>query len=686
MGLRSLRHKIFAFVLTLLVVGAGLVMLITERDVTRTLTTSEERAVDNVLNLLARDSVARWSALLGQKAATARQARQPLIQYGSIIESVLSLHVQQAASGLLHPEEARRRALAWVDGLELGGKRVALILDNKLNVLADSSHILSGLDLSQLHDLKGRPFTEIAWRELGAGDYSFVIFRSQSGSGTAGNSANEHADLQYAAWTPFPPWDWIIAVSDSAQHIVDQFEMQRESMEAAVMETLASIELAGSGFVFIVDERGLAVTPLPDEHAGFLMRRDRLQNARTLSSLLIPGMQPGDGLRFRFRPETTNSSHAGAWLIKTAFVKPLKWTIVAAVPERALAAPATELRDRLGLIFLIGLLAALALAWILAARITHPLQQLGNFARRLPERDLTRDESLPPDIALLPQRYRDEVGDLAAAFIHMDAELREKVATLLRETSRRERYESELNIGREIQRGLLPDAKPVEIRDHFDLHATMVPAKEVGGDLYDYFMLPDGRLCLAIGDVSDKGVPAALFMAVTRTLLRACAEDATDPAQLMTRVNTRLAQNNPSLMFVTLVIGILDLGNGRLDWANGGHPPPCLLEPGEGLRLLEGRSGPACGVAQDAVYRNFSTRLMPGTTLVAYTDGITEAMNALDQAFGDDRLMQSLADIGAGHPGSAALAGELMAAVNHFVQDNAQSDDITLLVLKRMES
>src|SRR5690606_35883093 len=157
----------------------------------------------------------------------------------------------------------------------------------------------------------------------------------------------------------------------------------------------------------------------------------------------------------------------------------------------------------------------------------------------------------------------DEVGRLAATFMFMDKELREKVAKLVQETSSRERFESELNIAHGIQMGLLPIPLPASILKKIDLYATMIPAKEVGGDLYDYFMLPDGRLCFAIGDVSDKGVPAALFMAVTRTLIRACAEELNDPASIMERVNTRLSTNNPNMMFVTLIIGVLDLHDGH---------------------------------------------------------------------------------------------------------------------------
>src|SRR5690606_15646852 len=212
------------------------------------------------------------------------------------------------------------------------------------------------------------------------------------------------------------------------------------------------------------------------------------------------------------------------------------------------------------------------------------------------------------------------------AFAYMDEQLREKVARLLEETSSRERLESELNIAQEIQQGLLPPDPDRILQAKVDLRATMVPAKEVGGDLYDYLILPDGRLLFAIGDVSDKGMPAALFMAGTCTLIRAIAETETNSAVIMTRINNPLAANNPNLMFGTLIVGVLDLSSGRLEWANAGHSPLCVLSPQGAIRLLDGRSGPACGVQEGLTYRLLSDHLAPGEILIGYTDGVTEAV------------------------------------------------------------
>src|SRR5690606_6275834 len=244
----------------------------------------------------------------------------------------------------------------------------------------------------------------------------------------------------------------------------------------------------------------------PSGHAGLLGDVDE-ESGKTLRELLDGIPSTGDVSSFGFTPRDTDDS----WQISSAYFKPLGWTIVAAVPSEDLTRAATELRNRLGMVFLAILLVSLAIAWAFSVRLTRPLQQLSDFARVLPEQDLSAASPIPPHIARLPQNQPDEVGRLAATFMFMDKELREKVASLVQETASRERFVCELNIAHGIQMGLLPIPLPASILKKIDLYATMIPAKEVGGDLYDYFMLPDGRLCFAIGDVSDKGVPAALF-------------------------------------------------------------------------------------------------------------------------------------------------------------------------------
>lgn len=668
MRLTSLRSKIFLLVGLTLLVGAITVMLVTQRNVTRSVVASEQQAVKNVLNLLVRDSEARWGALLTDKITTVRNGRGHLVELGATIRSVLAMYVQQVEAGLLSPAQAQSLAQTWINQLSSNEQRFGFVFDHTFQVIASGEPALVGVNLTGLQDFKGHPLAASAYQEARTTGQSFALYHWPA--------ANGKSELRYAYFSYFEPWDWVFAITDSAAAISSQFDRRREEMETAVREALVSLRLAETGFAFIMQNDGQLVTPLPEQHADLLSRQNQ-GTGPTLQALLKDIPATGEITTFAF----DGKKQLHGWSIGASHFKPLGWTIVAAVPTDDLTRPATKLRNRLAVIFLAILLISLLVAWALSARITRPLQQLSLFARKLPEQDLSAPADIPDHIAQLPGKQPDEVGRLASTFIFMDQQLRENIARLLRETSSRERLESELSIAHTIQMGLLPVPPNDDILKKVDLYATMLPAKEVGGDLYDYFLLNNGKLCFVIGDVSDKGVPAALFMAVTRTLVRACAEDETDPAQLMERVNNRLSENNPNMMFVTLVLAVLDLENGELSWSNGGHPPLCVLQTDGQLRLLEGRSGPACGVQEDLPYRLFTTRLEPGETVLGYTDGVTEALDPQGQLYGDPRLYSFLANRQPASTHDTVQA--LIHDVRQYADGTDQSDDITVIAAKR---
>lgn len=667
MRLTSLRSKIFLLVGLTLVLSAVAALLVTQHEVRKTVMTSETVAVRNVLNLLMRGSDARWGGFLDDKITTIRNDRRELMQLGNTVQSVLASYARLAGRDM-SVTQAQALAKRWIDNLHIGEERYSFVFDSHLKILAAGKPGLLGFDLSGVTDFKGHPLAASAYQEARTTGHSFAIYRTQGKSGS---------ELRYAYFAYFQPWDWIYAITGNAQEVVAQFAQRRNEMEHAVKETLASLRLAQSGFVFITADDGRLIAPPPAAESDLLDARAAV-NGKTLRDKIAATREPGSIEAFHFSGQTRDGT--GPWEISTAYFKPLGWTIVAAVPSSDLTRAATALRNRLVAVFVLVLLASLAVAWALTSRIVRPLRRLSRYARTLPEQDLSLPASIPEPIARLPDHQPDEVGRLAATFIYMDKQLREKIARLVEETSSRERFESELHIARDIQMGLLPP--PLSgLADRIDLHATMIPAREVGGDLYDYFLLPDGRLCLAIGDVSDKGMPAALFMAVTRTLIRASTEGETDPGQVMARVNNRLAENNPNLMFVTLVLAILDLRNGALSWSNAGHLHPCILDAGSGLRRLTERGGPACGIQEGLVYASHTTRLEAGETFVGYTDGVTEALDPEGGLYGEQRLCAVLRRQTASS--AQGIAEAILDNVRDFAQGTEQSDDITLIAARR---
>jgi sigma-B regulation protein RsbU (phosphoserine phosphatase) len=251
-----------------------------------------------------------------------------------------------------------------------------------------------------------------------------------------------------------------------------------------------------------------------------------------------------------------------------------------------------------------------------------------------------------------------------------------------RETAaQKERMEGELTVAREIQRSIVPTIfPPFPEREEFDLHAVLQPAREVGGDLYDFFLIDDDHLGVAVGDVSGKGVPASLFMAVTITLLRAAGQGRRDPAEVLRRVNEPLCRGNEAAMFVTLFYGVYRISTGELTYSTGGHPSPYLVREDGRPEALARTQGAGLGVTTSAGFDAAAVRLQPGQGLLCYTDGVTEAMDAGGRMFGAERLEEAL---GVAHERAAGTADGVRAAVSAFTTGAEQYDDLTLLALRR---
>jgi sigma-B regulation protein RsbU (phosphoserine phosphatase) len=237
----------------------------------------------------------------------------------------------------------------------------------------------------------------------------------------------------------------------------------------------------------------------------------------------------------------------------------------------------------------------------------------------------------------------------------------------------------ELDVAHDIQMSMLPKSFPDD--KAFELYAAMWPAREVGGDLYDFFPLDDRRWGIVIGDVSGKGVPAALFMAVTRTLLKSTALQGLAPGPCLTRVNRLLCQENRLEMFVTLFYGVLSRDTGELRYANGGHNPPFLLRASGGIEEIAPTGDPVLGMLDAVEYTTSKRSLQPGDALLLYTDGVTEAMNADGSTYDEARLCSALAAQHAAPP--RTLVERVLQDVRRFAGDTAQADDIAMLAVRR---
>ena len=252
----------------------------------------------------------------------------------------------------------------------------------------------------------------------------------------------------------------------------------------------------------------------------------------------------------------------------------------------------------------------------------------------------------------------------------------------LEENKKAERLAMELNLAKTIQANMVPNIFPAfPDRREFDVYARMEPAKELGGDFFDFHMIDRDHLALIIADVSGKGIPAALIMMASKSVINKLAKDKSrDPAKILKAANNEIIASNPSGMFVTLWLGILEISTGKLTAANAGHEYPCVKQGEEGFRLLKDKHGLVLGAMEDAEYKKYEIQLKPGDTVFLYTDGVTEATSTKNELFGEQRLLDAL-NYDA-ETSSAQLLDKVRRSINSFTKGAEQADDITMIALR----
>lgn len=326
---------------------------------------------------------------------------------------------------------------------------------------------------------------------------------------------------------------------------------------------------------------------------------------------------------------------------------------------------------------------SMAIGWLLVDRLVQPLMRLTDFTRNMGQRNFEPDPREMAAMTAISHKRGDEVGSLAEAMTAMIARLQRYLVDMAAATAARERVEGELSAARDIQVGMLPRTfPPFPERRDVDVYAMLESAKQVGGDLYDYVLLDRDRLFFVVGDVSGKGVPAALFMAMTMTLFKATALASTDgPDAIMARVNAELSRDNAGQMFVTAFCGVLDLNTGAVEFANGGHEAPFVRAADGTVTRLEKTRGMALGVFEDAEFQLARHQLAPGDALILFTDGVSEAANADDDLFTIGRIETALAAV-TRDASARGLAEGLADDVRVFVGEAPQSDDLAILVVR----
>ena len=330
---------------------------------------------------------------------------------------------------------------------------------------------------------------------------------------------------------------------------------------------------------------------------------------------------------------------------------------------------------------LVILILALIIGYVFVNQISKPLKNLVFFTNELVTNDFQLTENSQYNLNIFSSNYKDEVGKLSGAFLSMQISLKKYIVDLRETTIAKESMEGQLRIASTIQLGMIPREYPAfPTLTEFNIYGTMHPAKEVGGDLYNYFMIDNEHLGFTIGDVSGKGIPAALFMAMTTTLIKAIALSGLSPAEVLYKANNELCKENDQCMFVTLFFAILNIKTGEVEYANAGHNPFILIQNINNAGYMPMAAGIVLAAFENSTFINEHVTLEKNDAIFMYTDGVTEAMNNNKSLYGEKRLLELVKNSGSLE--IVELINETLNGVAGFVNGYEQSDDITILAFR----
>ena len=447
-------------------------------------------------------------------------------------------------------------------------------------------------------------------------------------------------------------------------------------------------------FICIVNQNGHVLFSPQTEGIFKVLPASEAQDLRNsgneqLSAFVSDALKSNTGLRLI-------EADGQACYVAGSPINNVGWTVISVVPKSLADQPAAAMLEklnsiqsdatdafneglsdaRLTIIVLLAIVVVLATAAaiILSKRIVKPLEAITYKVQTLGGDDLQFEMEDA-------YRTRDEIEVLAESFAMLSGKTLEYIAEVKRVTSEKERIGAELALATRIQADMLPNIYPAfPERPEFDIYASMDPAKEVGGDFYDFFMIDDDHLCIFIADVSGKGVPAALFMMASMIILANNAKMGKSPAQILTDSNSAICANNREEMFVTVWLGILEISTGKLTAANAGHEYPVLKLPDGSFELLKDKHGFVIGGIDGAKYKEYEILMKPGSKLFLYTDGVPEATAGDEELFGTDRMLAALNASPDVSP--KEILQNVRRAVDGFVRDAEQFDDLTMMCIE----
>ncbi len=671
--LGRLRIIISLIVISALAVTALAFMMFTGHEVNRSTLEQGDKEALNILRVIMLNLEDHKTGLDFFRSYAHQRYEQQLRDLVAVVISHLDyLHGLQL-KGILSEEQAKKAALDSIQHARYGNNDYFFIYNRQNVAISHPDPKVRGHDMSDTTDVHGTPVAKTMWE----------------------NSRKQHDGFLTLWWTRlgekkpvpkllyyyhYPKWDWIIGTGIYIDDIERDVEKKKSEIIDVLKQTFSQVRIAETGYFTLFEGKGKILIHPSLANRDSSSMRNPSNGSLHYQDLMTASLNPAVPLKYLWDRPDNPGNYSYLKYSHVEHFKPFDWYVSSSVYQDEMERPARKILLRQALLVVVILICSISVVYLLVARVTSPLARLARHAELLQKNDFSLSEEEKQNLQTIC--FPDEVGHLAHTFGKMEERLDEYIKELKETTAAREKMESELRIARSIQMSMLPNQESfLSENNGIELAAFLEPAREVGGDLYDFFMVAPGRFCFVIGDVSDKGVPAALFMARSKAILRiAASRPGAMPDAILAEANRELVENNELMMFITVFLGILDLDAGELAFSNAGHLPPLLLG-NDGARWVEPPPGKPLGITPRARFGLKHLHLEPGDCLLVVTDGVTEAQDQSQNFYGDERLLATLSK--PGHFKTPEnVASQILGDLQHFVDGAPQFDDIAILCIR----
>ena len=681
----SVKTIILSLIVGVLLFTAAAFMLATGQEVFKVVKNLEGHAQKNVLKVVSLNIEAGHKWLILSRKLLMQDRKERLRTLVDVVTQMVDGFYTLSEQGVLSKEQAQAKTLEIIENLRFGDDDYFFVYNENHVVISHPDPSVRGKDMSKTKDIHGENLFRALDKHVDENGFGYTVI-----SRKVETRPEPVEKMIYCV--VYPKWKWIIGGGLDIPDVEAIIKTRQTAIIEDVKKQIEKMKNAATGYYWLFDgNRRILVDPtLSGQDASDIKDpsdvKDPVTGRDLIQELMNAADDPNKTLHhYWYKP---NDSHLKFFNVssRVKYFKNFDWYLVSSVYDDETRQPAINVVMKQAFIIIGIVLLCVCGAYFLVKKLSHPLDRLTTHADKLIENDFSPIEGAAEELSSIT--FPIEAERLAKTMRHMEMELQAHIKNIRKETAAKERMHSELRIAREIQMSMLPkDIEKKEFTENIEVAAEVLPARAVGGDFYDYFFIDETRICLVVGDVADKGIPASLFMALCKALIRAVATinnqsetKGNSPGEILTEVNLALCRGNEMLMFVTVFLGILDLKAGELLYSNAGHNPPYLLSASGTCTEIRLPPGKPLGISKSTRYQTFRGIARPGDTLFAYTDGVNEATDTHGELYGEERI-ESFLKTCSDKPIISIVKG-IFESIEIFTKGAPQADDVTVLVVR----